>query len=155
MEEKEEDLILKDWEMTKDRIKHFDDVVIRLRLQGIPIGTAIQAIGLASFQYTQNIRIWNILSAASLIVALGSIYLIPIFALDMLHYTLLLISVEHARQIEAMPKYKGKLQITTRLTKPLLTKLHWFCAIAVYIGIIIAGFILAYFINGIPIKQNP
>jgi len=155
LEEKEEDLILKDWEMTKDRIKHFDDVVIRLRLQGIPIGTAIQAIGLASFQYTQNIRIWNILSAASLIVALGSIYLIPIFALDMLHYTLLLISVEHARQIEAMPKYKGKLQITTRLTKPLLTKLHWFCAIAVYIGIIIAGFILAYFINGIPIKQNP
>jgi hypothetical protein len=155
LEEKEDDLILKDWEMTKDRIKHFDDVIIRLRLQGIPIGTAIQAIGLASFQYTQNIKILNILSAASLIVALGSIYLIPIFALDILHYTLLLISVEHARQIEAMPKYKGKLQITTKLTKPWLTKLHWFCAIAVYIGIIIAGFILAYFINGIPIKQNP
>jgi hypothetical protein len=48
LEEKEMDLVLKDWEMTKDRIKHFDDATIRLRLQGIPIGTAIQAIGLSA-----------------------------------------------------------------------------------------------------------
>lgn len=151
MGQKEEDLVLKDWEMTKDRIKHFDNAVIRLRLQGIPIGTAIQAIGLTSFQYTHTLRIWDI-SAASLIIALGSIYLIPIFALDILHYELMLISVEHGREIEAMPKYRGRLQITTRLTKPWLTRLHWFCAIAVYLGVIILGFILAYFINGIPVN---
>jgi len=67
--------------------------------------------------------------------------------LDMLHYVLLLTSVEHARHIEAMPKYKGKLQVTTKLTKPWLTKIHWFCAIAVYLGVIIVGLVLAYFIN--------
>jgi len=148
---KETDLILKDWEMTKDRIKHFDDVTVRLRLQGIPIGTTIQAIGLASFQYTQNIRIWGV-TATSLIIALGSIYLIPIFLLDILHYKLLLISVEHAKQIEAMPKYKDKLQITTRLTSPRLTILHWICAIVVYSGVIILGFILASFVNTITIN---
>lgn len=151
MPKKGEDLILKDWEMTKDRIKHFDDAVIRLRLQGIPIGTAIQAIGLASFQYTQNIRIANV-SATSFIVALGSIYLIPIFLLDMLHYKLLLIAVEHAQEIEAMPKYKGKLRITTKLTKPWLTKLHSACAMIVYLSVIAFGFIFAYILNRIPIS---
>ena len=145
------DLILKDWEMTKDRIKHFDDIVIRLRLQGIPIGTAIQAIGLASFSYTHSIRVWGI-SATSFIIALGSIYLIPIFLLDIFHYKLLLISVEHGREIEAMPQYRGKLQITTKLTSRKLTVLHWACAIAVYLGVIVFGFILAYFVNGMPIN---
>ena len=148
-----EDLILKDWETTKDRIKHFDDTVIRLRLQGIPIGTAIQAVGLASFQYTQDITLWG-LSATSLIIALGSIYLIPIFLLDMLHYKLLLISVGHAKEIEAMPKYKGKLQITTKLTSHKLTLLHWACAIAVYLGVIALGFIVAYLVNGISLNQS-
>lgn len=148
MEEKETDLVLKDWEMTKDRIKHFDDVTIRLRLQGIPIGTAIQAIGLASFQYTQNIRVWGV-TATSLIIALGSIYLIPIFLLDILHYKLMLISVEHAKQIESMSKYKGKLQITTKLTTPKLTLLHWICAMTVYLGVIFFGFVLAYFVNSV------
>jgi len=145
----EPDLILKDWEMTKDRIKHFDDVVTRLRLQGIPIGTAIQAIGLASFQYVQSIKIWGV-SAASLIIALGSIYLIPIFFLDLLHYNLMLISVRHGKDIEALPKYKGKLQITTKLTSRKLTILHTSCAVIVYCGVIILGLILAYFTNTLP-----
>src|SRR6266567_1441091 len=39
------ELYLKDWEMTKDRIKHFDDVVIRIRTQGVPLATAILAAG--------------------------------------------------------------------------------------------------------------
>jgi len=148
---KQPDLILKDWEITKDRIKHFDDAVIRLRLQGIPIGTAIQAIGLASFSYTHNIRVWGV-SATSLIIALGAIYLIPIFLLDVLHYKLLLISVEHAKEIEAMPKYLGKLRITTKLTSHKLTILHWACAIVVYLGVIILGLFLAYLVNTIPIN---
>jgi uncharacterized membrane-anchored protein YitT (DUF2179 family) len=143
------DLILKDWEMTKDRIKHFDDVVTRLRLQGIPIGTAIQAIGFASFQYVKTVNIGGI-SATSLIVAMGSIYLIPIFFLDLFHYNLMLISVRHAKEIEALPKYKDKLQITTKLTSRKLTILHTVCAIIVYCGVIAMGFVLAYFINTLP-----
>jgi len=144
-----DDLVLEDWKMTKDRIKHFDDVVIRLRLQGIPIGTAIQAIGIASFQYTQNVRFWNI-NATSFIILLGSLYLIPIFLLDILHYRLLLISVSHAKQIEAMPTYKDKLQITTKLTSPKLTRLHTICTILVYGFVIAFGFILAYYISMMP-----
>jgi len=144
------DLILKDWEMTKDRIKHFDDVVIRMRLQGIPIATAILAVGLASFPYTHPIKVsilhW-VITATSVIIALGSIYLIPIFVLDALHYNLLLRSIEHAKQIEQLPKYKGKLQITTILTSPILTRLHTICAVAVYLGVIAFGFVLAYVIN--------
>ncbi len=144
------DLTLKDWEMTKDRIKHFDDVVIRLRLQGIPIATAIMAVGLASFPYTHPIRVsifhW-VITATSLIIALGSVYLIPIFALDALHYKLLLLSVKHAKEIEQSPKYKGKLQVTTILTSPILTRVHTVCALAVYLGVIVFGFVLAYVIN--------
>lgn len=144
------DLILKDWEMTKDRIKHFDDVVIRMRLQGIPIATAIMAVGLASFPYTHAIKVFLfqwITTATSVIIALGSIYLIPILALDALHYKLLLLSVDHAKRIEQLPKYKGKLQITTVLTSPKLTRLHTICAGAVYLGVIAFGFVLAYVIN--------
>lgn len=109
----------------------------------------IQAIGFASFQYAQNIRIGNI-SMRALIIALGSIYLLPIFLLDLLHYKLLLIAVDHGRKIEAMSKYQGKLQITTKLTSRKLTILHLICRIAVYSGIIVFGFILAYFVNTIP-----
>ena len=150
------DLVLEDWKMTKDRIKHFDDVVIRLRLQGIPIGTAIQAVGLASVQYTQNIKIGGI-SAASLIVALGSVYLLPIFFLDLLHYNLLLISVKHGKYIEELPAYKGKLNITKKLTSHKLTLLHTVSAIFVYSGVIALGFVLAYFINTLPddLSQEP
>ena len=70
----DEDLILKDWEMTKDRIKHFDDVIIRLRIQGIPIAAAIQAAGFASIDYTKNIFFLGC-SLTSLILIFGSLYL--------------------------------------------------------------------------------
>jgi hypothetical protein len=149
----ETDLILKDWEMTKDRIKHFDDVIIRLRLQGIPIGSAILALGLSSFQYIKNLQISGI-SIAALIVALGSIYLIPIFLLDLVHYNLMLISVRHAKEIEALPKYKNKLQITTKLTSKKLTYLHTACTIIVYCGVIALGFILAFYVNTLVINEN-
>lgn len=148
------DLILEDWKITKDRIKHFDDVVIRLRLQGIPIATAILAMGLASFEYTHNIKFLGI-NTTSLIVALGALYLLPVFFLDMLHYKLLLISVKHGQLIEAIPKYKGKLQITTKLTSPKLTTVHTICAIVIYICIIVCGFVLAYYINTLPTNRLP
>lgn len=149
----EDKLLLEDWKMTKDRIKHFDDVVIRIRLQGIPIATAIFAVGFASFQYTREIRLsigCSTINAPALIILLGSLYLIPIFALDLFHFRLLLISVEHARTIEQESKFKGRLQITTNLTSPKLTKLHTAVAVLLYLGVIIFGFILAYVMNTMP-----
>lgn len=64
----------------------------------------------------------------------------------------MLISVEHAKQIESIPKYKDKLQITTKLTSPKLTLLHWICAMTVYLGVIFFGFVLAYFVNSVAVN---
>lgn len=150
---KDEDLILEDWKVTKDRIKHFDEVVIRLRLGGIPIASAIIGAGLASFQYTSQI-VFNIgrftINATSIVILLGAFYLLPIFALDMFHFHLLLISVKHARQIEQQKKYKGKLQITTKLTSPILTKMHTAIAILIYVGVFATALALAYAVNFLP-----
>ena len=137
------DLILKDWEMTKDRIKHFDDVVIRLRIQGIPIAATIQAAGLASIEYTKDI-IFCGLSLTSLILIFGSLYLIPIFGLDLFHFKLLIISVNHAKNIEDSSEFKGKLQITSKLTSPILTWLHTILAAAIYLILILFGIIAGY-----------
>lgn len=149
---KDRDLIFEDWKMTKDRIAHFDDVVIRLRLEGIPIASAIIGAGLASFQYTSNI-VFNIdkisINATSIVILLGAIYLLPIFALDMFYYRLLMISVEHARQIE-QEEYPGKLQITTKLTSPSLTTAHRVIAIIIYVGIFITALTLAFAVNNLP-----
>lgn len=139
--------------MTKDRIKHFDDVVIRLRLGGIPIASAIIGAGLASFQYTSKI-VFTIcdltINATSIVMLLGAFYLLPIFALDVFHFQLLKISVEHARQIERLEKYKDKLQITTKLTSPTLTKVHTLIAIIIYLSVFITALALAYAVNYLP-----
>ena len=150
---KDDDLVLEDWKMTKDRIKHFDDVVIRLRLGGIPIASAIIGAGLASFQYTSKI-VFTIcdltINATSIVMLLGAFYLLPIFALDVFHFQLLKISVEHARQIERLEKYKDKLQITTKLTSPTLTKVHTLIAIIIYLSVFITALALAYAVNYLP-----
>jgi hypothetical protein len=155
MFDKDTDLVFEDWKMTKDRIKHFDDIVIRLRIGGIPIASAIIGAGLASFQYTSAI-IFPMgsltISATSIVILLGAFYLLPIFALDMFHFRLLLISVRHARQIEQQEKYKGKLQITTKLTSPALTVSHSVVAICIYVFVFIVALWLAYAVNFIPIK---
>jgi hypothetical protein len=136
----DEDLILKDWEMTKDRIKHFDDVIIRLRIQGIPIAAAIQAAGFASINYTKNVFFLGC-SLTSLILIFGSLYLLPILGLDLFHFRLLMISVNHAISIEQLPQFKNKLQITSKLTSPKLTKLHTILAAVLYSSLISFGII--------------
>ena len=145
-----DDLILEDWKMTKDGIAHFDDVVIRLRLGGIPIASAIIGAGLASFQYTSEI-VFSIagftINATAIVILLGAFCLLPIFALDMFYYNLLLISVNHARQIEKQEKFKGKLQITTELTSPPLTWTHTAIAIIVYIAVLVTALAIAYAVN--------
>jgi len=149
----EVDLVFEDWKMTKDRIKHFDDIVIRLRLEGIPIASAVIGAALISFQYTSKI-VFSICSlkinATSIVILLGAVYLLPILALDMFYYKLLMISVEHARQIEKREKYKGKLQITTKLTTGILTTAHRVIAIIIYIGVFVTALVLAYAVNYLP-----
>jgi len=139
----DEELFLKDWEVTKDRIKHFDDEVIRLRIQGLPIATAIQAAGWISFPYTKNISVPFLgCTTPSFILLFGSVYLIPILALDLFHLKLLLIAVNHARFIET-ERFGGKLQITTKLTSRKLTLLHTLAAILVYGFVIVFGLVSA------------
>lgn len=144
------DLIFEDWKMTKDRIKHFDDTVIRLRLQGIPIATAIMTLALTSIKFTQPIEI-NLFCfkfcATSLIMLIGAFYIIPIFLLDMVHYKLLILSVEHAISIEKQQKYKDKLKITQVLTSPLLTRLHTWSVNILYVLLFLSGLMLAYYVN--------
>jgi hypothetical protein len=147
---KDEDLILEDWKMTKDRIKHFDDIVIRLRLEGVPITSAIIGAGLASFQYTSKVvfRINNYaLNATSIVLLLGAFYIFPICILDLFHYRLLVIAVDHARSIEQEEKFKGRLQITTKLTSPTLTRIHLIVAMFIYVALFIGAIILAYMVN--------
>jgi len=125
-------LILKDWEITKDRIKHFDDIVMRIRVHGIPISTAFLTIGWALISANPELK-W-----VRYVFLFASLYLLPIAFLDFFHYSLLLKAVKHAQYIENN-YFEGKLQITTKLTSPILTILHTVFAILVYAIVIIAG----------------
>jgi hypothetical protein len=150
IEMKDEDLVFEDWKMTKDRIKHFDDIVIRLRLESVPITVAIIGAGLGSFQYMSKVifRINNYsLSAASIVLLLAAIYILPVCVLDVFHYKLLVIAVNHAKSIEQQERFQGKLQITTKLTSPTLTIIHLVFAMMIYAGLFIAAIILAYMVN--------
>jgi len=146
----ENNLLLEDWKMAKDRIKHFDDTMIKIRIQGIPIATAIFAIGATTYQYIHNVRIsipYFSINASALVILIGTMYLIPIFALDMFHYKLLTIAVKRAREIESDPLTNNQLQITTRLTSPMLTWFHTLTALFLYVALLIAGIMLTYVVN--------
>lgn len=107
------ELYLRDWEVTKERIKHFDDVIIRLRLQGIPIALALMSLGAIIYPSIKAVPIPIFHSSAgSLLFFAAGVYLIPIFALDIVHYILLLESVQHAIDIENRDEFRGKIQIT-------------------------------------------
>lgn len=140
-------LLLEDWKMTKDRIAHFNENLIRLRIQGIPIATAIQ-IGafLISKDFSNKpicLPVIDIsLSFINLIFFASAIYLIPIFLLDMFYFRMLLLSVKHAINIEKMKDFYGKLSITRSLTSKPLTTLHMAASIIMYIIIISVGIYL-------------
>jgi len=132
---KEEYLILKDWEVTKDRIKHFDNVVMTVRVHGIPISTAFLTIGWVLISNNPDLK-W-----VRYVFLFASLYLIPIAFLDFLHYDLMLKSVKHAKKIEKTTPFNNTLKITTKLTSPVLTTFHTVSALLVYGIVIIAGFI--------------
>ena len=150
--ENEVDYFFEDWKMTNDKIEHFSDIVIRLRLEGISIAGVIIGAGLASFQYTSEI-VFNIdkitINATSIVILLGAFYLLPILFLDMYYYKLLVDSVEHAKTIEE-EKYKGKLQIISKLETPGRTTLHRVIALIIYVGVLITALVLACAVNYLP-----
>lgn len=141
----DDEIILEDWKMTKDRIKHFDDVVMRTRLQGLPIATALQAAAFLTSDTVGriNVNILNLniinLPVFSLIILAGLVYLIPVILLDAVHFKLLMQAVKHAQKIEQMSRFKEKLGITTALTGGWLTVLHAGGAAVAYFLIIIVG----------------
>ena len=148
--ENEVDWVFEDWKMTNVKIEHFSDIVIRLRLEGISIASVIIGAGLASFQYTSKI-VFNIdkitINATSIVILLGAVYLLPILALDMYYYKLLVISVKHAKKIEKGEKYKGELQIVSELETPGRTTTHRVIALIIYGGVLIAALVLACAVN--------
>jgi hypothetical protein len=135
-------LYVKDWEMTKDRIKHFDDIVVRIRLSGIPIATGIIAVGIALLQkpdvtqFKINFLGYQV-PAASLIFLAAVLFLIPIALLDWLHYNLLIRSVNHGIELEEKDELRERLSITRVLTSPNLTRAHSIAAATIYLSIAI------------------
>lgn len=133
-EDKEIDLIVINWKTFKDRIKFFDDIIARLRLEGTPICIGIYTLGyLAQF--------W-------LIYLLGIFYIIGIFCLDYLHYKLLLVAVEKAKEIEE--KFEDEiLTVTKSLTTKKRTIYHsigfiilYVVFVGVVIGLIVSDFLI-------------
>ena len=138
------ELLLEEWKLTKDRISHFDEIVIRLRLEGISLALLIIGIGFMIVQYAPTVHVTEIdFSAAGLVFIFASAYLIPIFFFDMLHYHLLIQSVEHSISIEKMI-FSDRKSITQKLTSKFLTTIHSVLFIALYLIIISMGFILGY-----------
>src|SRR5438046_6606007 len=133
--------------MTKDRIKHFDDMVIRIRTQGVPVATAILAAAFIASPTLKSIQVDLSLikvSSLSLVFGASALLITAIGLLDMLHYNLLLLAVNHALELENRSEFKGKLRITHKLTSPLLTFAHSAAATAIYVSVAGAAVYLAF-----------
>src|SRR6266705_2721168 len=141
------ELYLKDWEMTKDRIKHFDDMVIRIRTQGVPVATAIIAAAFIASSTLESVKV-NLslikVSYLSLVIGSSALLVTAIGLLDLLHYNLLLLAVRHAWNLEELPEFVGRLRITHQLTSPLLTFAHSAAAAVIYVSIASAAIYLAF-----------
>jgi hypothetical protein len=141
------ELRFEDWKMTKNRIKHFDDIVMKTRVQGIPIATAIQAAAFVSAASVGKIEttIFNYqISVFSIIILSSLTYLVPVLLLDIFHFKLLLKAVKHASKIEEEEPFKGKLEITHKLTSRGLSVLHSLGGYGTYFVIFLAGFYFAF-----------
>ncbi|MFX0059750.1 MAG: hypothetical protein ACFE75_04560 [Candidatus Hodarchaeota archaeon] len=129
-EEKEIDLIVINWRTFKDRIKFFDDIIAKLRLEGTPICIGIYTLGyLAQF--------W-------LIYLLGIFYVIGILCLDSLHFILLMAAVKQAKKIEEKFE-KEILTVTKYLTTNWRTALHFIGVFILYATFIVVGAFLIYY----------
>ena len=72
------DLVFEDWLMAKDRIRHFDETVVRIRIEGAPIATAIYGIGVLAIPYAKQVTLplfeWKLL-ALSVLFYFGAFYI--------------------------------------------------------------------------------
>lgn len=136
--------------MTKEQIRHFDDMIIRLRVEGISISLVIIGIGFTIVQLAPNVVIpiinW---SAASAMFIFASLYLFPIFLFDMVHFKLLLTSVDYAISLENQ-YFAGKIALTNTLTSKYLTWLHTGAFYFLYLVIIVIGIVLGGLFISIP-----
>jgi len=140
------DLILEDWKMTKDRIKHFDDVVMKTRVQGIPIATAMQIAAFVTAASVGGITTGFFgLPVFSLIIIASLIYLLPVLLLDIFHFIMLLRAVDHAKSIEEKEPFKGKLQITTKLSSRSMSIFHSIGGYLIYAVVYLTGIYFAFF----------
>lgn len=139
--------------MTKDRISHFDDIVVKIRIEGAPIATAIYGIAALVVQYAEGLALsigGILVPVASVIFYFGALYIAAIALLDFVHFRLLLISTSHARLIESREPYRGKLQITTKLTSKKLTITHFLAMLLVYTFLAGVGVLAAFSLQIIP-----
>ena len=143
------DYVLEDWKMTKDRIGHFDDVLFRTRLEGLPISTGLQAAAFAvdGFVGSMHLAIFGYdVPIFSLIMLASIFYLIPIMMLDRIYFKFLVTAAEHAKSIEAK-FFENKIQITTKLTSLENTKRHYNAVFLMYFVVMATGSF--FFIMGI------
>jgi len=138
---KDEYLLLEDWKMAKSKIEFFDDIVMRTRVQGPSIFSAIQAVG---FLISNNIvqARFNDASIGIAIIIAGLIYLTAILCLDILHYLLLVKARNRAKEIELSPVFKGKLMITQNLSSHGLTILHAMGGYGIYFAFYLVSIVL-------------
>jgi hypothetical protein len=142
---RDELLLLEDWKMAKSKIEFFDDTIMRTRVQGLPIFSAIQAFG---FLTSNNIfQIGNTAYPLGVYVMIGGlVYLTAILCLDILHYLLLVKARNRAIAIESTPAFKGKLMVTHVLSSRGLTILHSLGGYAIY---------FAFYLVTILVLTNP
>ncbi|WAI01233.1 hypothetical protein [Methanogenium organophilum] len=129
-------LYIEDWKVTKDRIRHFDDIILKIRLEGIPIALALFSIGYYLIPILQINEVPVFGNAACIPFFAVSFYIIGLMGMDFVHFVLLLGSVDHSKWIENLPQFKGKLQITTKLTNIKLTWFHLIYAMIFYASIL-------------------
>lgn len=145
----DDEYVFEDWKMTKDRIGHFDDVLFRTRLEGLPISTGLQAAAFAvdGFVGSMHLAIFgHNIPIFSLIMLASVFYLIPIMMLDRLYFTFLVTAVKHAKSIEEK-NFNEKIKITTKLTSLAHTKRHYTVMFLMYFVVMATGSF--FFIMGI------
>ena len=129
-EDKEIDLIVINWQTFKDRIKFFDDIIARLRLEGTPISIGIYTLGYIA-------HFW-------VIYLLGMVYIFGILCLDLLHFKLLLIAVKKAKEIEE--RFEDEiLTVTKSLTTKWRTIYHFIGIFVLYVTFIVVGICLIFY----------
>lgn len=145
------ELILEDWKQAKDRIMQFDHIVVRIRISGITLILLISGVGLTLSEKLQGppVPLLNCnLTALPFIFAM--VFTIAILIFDWVHYQMLLMAVNHAKEIEDTECFQGLLRITHKLTTQSIGNMHFFSMILLYVVLFILNALLAWYFLSIP-----